>query len=474
MEKHTAVGLVLLALCVSTASAVRGSSYEAQLLEHLLTNHDSEPRPVLNSSHPVTVKIDAALAQIISVDSKNQQITVNLWYRSYWTDETMAWNESDFGGVNAIRVSSEKIWRPDIVVYNSLGAYSDAFADSEATIYSSGSLSWLYPVILTFTCAIDVTYFPYDEQTCEMQFGSWSFDGFKVDVHNRSAAPDSGNYLENEEWELGSYTVRREEFFYGCCPEPYPVVTMSIFIRRKTLYYNYNVVAPCILIVFVSLFGFWVPAECGEKLSLGVTMLLSLVVFMQIVSQTLPATSTSVPYIAQFFGGTIILVGVSVSLSAFGIYFHFHELNLKPPPTWLRSVLLVDGYKPWQLMKNRKKKKVEPTVIANEGLEVVSMDDKEKEAEMSGELNAKVSRFGHNGNNNSGMGLTVTTHMEKIDSNVEALRKTSDENEEQEELRDMWKTLAVQLDKVLMVGILVAFVVMTAAMFASLPPGILR
>ena len=49
------------------------------------------------------------------------------------------------------------------------------------------------------------------------------------------------------------------------------------------------------------------------------------------------------PLSAQFFGGTIILVGVSVSLSAFGIYFHFHELNLKPPPTWLRSVLLVDG-----------------------------------------------------------------------------------------------------------------------------------
>ena len=73
----------------------------------------------------------------------------------------------------------------DALFYRSLGAYSDAFADSEATIYSSGSLSWLYPVILTFTCAIDVTYFPYDEQTCEMQFGSWSFDGFKVDVHNR-------------------------------------------------------------------------------------------------------------------------------------------------------------------------------------------------------------------------------------------------------------------------------------------------
>ena len=28
---------------------------------------------------------------------------------------------------------------------------------------------------------MDVEYFPFDEQTCVMKFGSWTYDGFQVD-----------------------------------------------------------------------------------------------------------------------------------------------------------------------------------------------------------------------------------------------------------------------------------------------------
>ena len=29
---------------------------------------------------------------------------------------------------------------------------------------------------------MDVEYFPFDEQTCVMKFGSWTYDGFQVAV----------------------------------------------------------------------------------------------------------------------------------------------------------------------------------------------------------------------------------------------------------------------------------------------------
>lgn len=31
---------------------------------------------------------------------------------------------------------------------------------------------------------IDVEYFPFDEQTCVMKFGSWTYDGFQVDLRH--------------------------------------------------------------------------------------------------------------------------------------------------------------------------------------------------------------------------------------------------------------------------------------------------
>lgn len=41
-------------------------------------------------------------------------------------------------------------------------------------------MEWKPPAIYKSSCEIDVEYFPFDEQTCVLKFGSWTYDGFKV------------------------------------------------------------------------------------------------------------------------------------------------------------------------------------------------------------------------------------------------------------------------------------------------------
>ena len=117
----------------------------------------------------------------------------------------------------------------------------------------------------------------------------------QVDVVNRSTSVDLANYVFNGEWELLSVGVKRNEIVYACCVEPYPDVTFTIVIRRRTLYYLFNVIFPCLWLTALSLVGFWLPPDSGEKITLGITVLLAFSVFMLMIAENMPATSEFVP-----------------------------------------------------------------------------------------------------------------------------------------------------------------------------------
>ena len=59
------------------------------------------------------------------------------------------------------------------------------------------------------------------------------------------------------------------EEIYDCCPEPYLDITFIIKIRRRTLYYFFNLIVPCLLISSMAVLDFTLPPDSGEKLSLG-------------------------------------------------------------------------------------------------------------------------------------------------------------------------------------------------------------
>ncbi|KAG7206033.1 hypothetical protein KM043_003436 [Ampulex compressa] len=62
---------------------------------------------------------------------------------------------------------------------------------------------------------------------------------------------------------------KKNTIMYQCCPEPYVDVTFTIQIRRRTLYYFFNLIVPCVLISSMALLGFTLPPDSGEKLTLA-------------------------------------------------------------------------------------------------------------------------------------------------------------------------------------------------------------
>ncbi|CDQ56674.1 unnamed protein product [Oncorhynchus mykiss] len=199
----------------------------------------------------------------------------------------------------------------------------------------------LFPRLLGIfmsTCNVDVRWFPFDIQKCEMKFGSWTYDGWLMDLQMNEA--DISGYMSNGEWDLVGVPGTRSEVFYDCCKEPYPDVTFVVTIRRRTLYYALNLLIPCVLLSSMTLLIFLLPADSGEKISLGITVLLSLTVFMLLVAEIMPATSDSIPLIGQYFASTMIIVGMSVIATTVVLQYHHHDPNGGQMPKWVNVVLL--------------------------------------------------------------------------------------------------------------------------------------
>lgn len=56
---------------------------------------------------------------------------------------------------------------------------------TNVVVNSNGSCVFIPPGIFKSTCKIDITWFPFDDQKCDMKFGSWTYDGFQVnDIHS--------------------------------------------------------------------------------------------------------------------------------------------------------------------------------------------------------------------------------------------------------------------------------------------------
>ena len=118
------------------------------------------------------------------------------------------------------------------------------------------------------------------------------------------------------------FLMIRNVVYYSCCPEPFPDVTITVIIRRKILYYTYNVILPCMMLSILTLMVFCIPPDSSEKIALGVTVLLSFSVFMLAISEKLPETSESIPLLGIYLTVVMAITCVSVVMTVIVINFH--------------------------------------------------------------------------------------------------------------------------------------------------------
>lgn len=152
---------------------------------------------------------------------------------------------------------------------------------------------------------------------------------------------DLTDFYQSHEWDIMDVPARRSvDIKNSRAEEFYPDITFNITLRRKTLFYTCNLIIPCVGLSFLTVLTFYLPSESGEKISLCISILLSLTVFVLLLNDLIPPTSLVVPLIGKYLLFTIILVTLSILVTVVVLNVHFRSPSTHVMPKWARRLFL--------------------------------------------------------------------------------------------------------------------------------------
>ena len=180
-------------------------------------------------------------------------------------------------------------------------------------------------------CAMDMRLYPFDTQTCSISLGTWMYPRYLVDMVPYDPFVYKNDY-SNSLWRFKKVDFTSNYLYDNW----FVYIEYSYTFERKSLYYQVNFIAPIILLYVATMATFWMPADCGEKASIVITILLAFSVYALIILEHTPKTSDVIPDISKYHiylgycWETIKFARTSDNLFAVAITLHL-IIRLKTP-----------------------------------------------------------------------------------------------------------------------------------------------
>uniref|UniRef100_A0A8C5D9A1 Neuronal acetylcholine receptor subunit beta-2-like n=1 Tax=Gouania willdenowi TaxID=441366 RepID=A0A8C5D9A1_GOUWI len=316
---------------------------EERLVNYLLgpERYNKLIRPAVNKSQQVTISLQVSLSQLISVNEREQIMTTNVWLCQEWNDYRLRWDPEkyevyvgDFFMISYQSIDSHIFLN---ILSSADGVYEVSFY-CNAVVSNTGDIFWLPPAIYKSACPIEVQHFPFDQQNCTLKFRSWTYDHTEVDLILTSDFASRDDFTPSGEWDIVSLPGRKNE-------DPnditYLDITYDFVIQRKPLFYTINLIIPCVLITSLAILVFYLPSDCGEKMTLCISVLLALTVFLLLISKIVPPTSLAVPLIGKYLMFTMVLVTFSIFSTGCVLNVHHRSPSTHYMPDWVKRLFLV-------------------------------------------------------------------------------------------------------------------------------------
>ena len=311
---HNPFLIVVFILCaLPCISCYTIANFRRIIKDIFVTNgYDRRVRPA-NMNDSVYLDVGLYFNGILYLTEVDQKMTSTGVFYIEWTDQGLMWDSYSYGGIDKINIPQNDIWKPDLVLQNGFETFQELGQSfNYVRVYNDGTVIWQPSQVFESRCSIDITYFPFDRQSCSLKFEVWSFDASEVKIQILEGVEFGDTFQEHSLWKVLSKTfeIDNENFYESR-------ITFTFVLQRKPMYYVTSILLPVVLLGALIIVVFLIPAESGEKIGYSITVLLAMSVFLSIISTILPRNSDDVCLLAVYLLINVILGVVAVMLTAF-------------------------------------------------------------------------------------------------------------------------------------------------------------
>ena len=114
-----------------------------------------------------------------------------------------------------------------------------------------------------------------------------------------------------------------ENIKFNCCPEEFSSIKYILTLDRLSEFFFLYIILPMIALSFLFLLVFFIPAQSGERMGFGVSILLSLTVYMLVVSEKVPENSNTRSMLGTLFCAIFYLLSAGLCFASITIICSF-------------------------------------------------------------------------------------------------------------------------------------------------------
>ena len=95
-------------------------------------------------------------------------------------------------------------------------------------------------------------------------------------------------YDDNNEWELLSYSYEQSSVTDLIAQNKFKTLQMTINCRRNNGFYTVTLFMPILFLTLLAPIGLILPADAGEKMGLQITVMLTVVIYIDVLQGSIP------------------------------------------------------------------------------------------------------------------------------------------------------------------------------------------